>query len=144
MGVSTLGRSWPSHHARRTISLRWLALGAAMVNQTCVITPGPCALNTSREPPGGIARKSALPLERSVAASRADWVKSTFITDDTEILAAAADQQLIGTTVDLVKEAAPYTMLALPEDLARKLKLLKLSLTIATPADPAEAAELTR
>jgi len=82
--------------------------------------------------------------EHAIASNRADWVKSTYITDDTEILAAAADEKLIGATVDFVKHSTPYEGLSLPEDLARKFKLLKLSLTIATPADPAEANELTR
>src|SRR5262249_26292709 len=31
-----------------------------------------------------------------------------------------------------------------PEDLARKMKLLKISLTVATPSDPKESEELTR
>ena len=34
-------------------------------------------------------------LELTVHAGRADWVKSTYITDDTEILAAQADERAI-------------------------------------------------
>ncbi len=79
-----------------------------------------------------------------VNSSRADWVKSTFITDDTEILAAQADEKAIVATIDLVKEAARFGELKLPADLERKFKLLKLSLTVATPSNPAESEELTR
>jgi len=44
-------------------------------------------------------------------AGRADWVKSTHITDDTEALAAAANQRLIDTSVRLAKQAARTDML---------------------------------
>ncbi|HZT30848.1 MAG TPA: M2 family metallopeptidase [Bryobacteraceae bacterium] len=83
-------------------------------------------------------------LDLSVEASRADWVKSTYITSDTEILAARADERSIQATVDLVKQARRFEGLRLPADLARKMKLLKLQLTIATPADSKQSEDLTR
>ncbi|MGH9317882.1 MAG: M2 family metallopeptidase, partial [Thermoanaerobaculia bacterium] len=83
-------------------------------------------------------------LTLSVDAGRAGWVQSTYITDDTEILAAQANERLIAATVAYAKQAARFDDLKLPEETARKLKLLKLSLTLAAPADPAESAELTR
>jgi peptidyl-dipeptidase A len=83
-------------------------------------------------------------LEVNVEASRADWVKDTYITEDTEILAAKADERAINATVELAKQATRFDHLKLPEDLARKMKLLKLSLTLATPSDPKESAELTQ
>jgi peptidyl-dipeptidase A len=75
---------------------------------------------------------------------RADWVKSTFITDDTEILAALLADRTISATVKSAKEAARFDGVKTDEATARKLKLLKLSLTLAAPADPAESAEVTR
>ena len=83
-------------------------------------------------------------LTLSVEDSRADWVKVTFITGDTEILAARADERLINTTVELAKQSARLDKMQLPSDVARKIKLLKLSLDLATPADPKESEELTR
>jgi len=80
----------------------------------------------------------------NVEASRADWVKATYITEDTEILAAKADERAINATVELAKQATRFDHLKLPEDVARKMKLLKLSLTLATPSDPKESAELTQ
>ena len=79
-----------------------------------------------------------------VDAARADWLKSTYITDDSEIVSALLDERAIAATVDAVKRSTRFDGLALDPVTARKLKLLKLSLTIATPADPAESAELTR
>ena len=83
-------------------------------------------------------------LEVNVEASRADWVKDTYITEDTEILAAKADERAINAGVELAKQATRFDHLKLPEELARKMKLLKLSLTLATPSDPKESAELTQ
>jgi len=83
-------------------------------------------------------------LELATEANRADWVKSTYITEDTEILAAKADERTISAAVQLAKQATRFDNLKLPEDVARKMKLLKVSLTLATPADPKESAELTR
>jgi peptidyl-dipeptidase A len=83
-------------------------------------------------------------LALSVESGRADWIKSTFITDDTEILAAKADERAIAATVDFAKKSTRFDRLKLPADLTRQMKLLKLSLTLATPADPKESEELTR
>ncbi len=71
-------------------------------------------------------------------------MKSTYIIDETEILAAKADERAINETVELAKKATRFDSLELPDDLARKMKLLKLSLTLATPADPKQSEELTR
>jgi len=83
-------------------------------------------------------------LTLTVDSARADWVKSTFITEDTEILAAQADEKQIAAAVKLVKEAQRFRSLQLPSDLARKFELLRNSLTLATPADPRESAELAQ
>ena len=83
-------------------------------------------------------------LTLSVEDSRADWVKVTFITGDTEILAARADERLINATVELAKQSARLDKMQLPSDVARKIELLKLSLDLATPADRKESEELTR
>src|SRR6266436_4969951 len=79
-----------------------------------------------------------------VERSRADWVGSTYITHDSETLAAKAAERFIAATVDLAKESVRFDHLQLPDDVARKMKLLKLSLELATPADLHESEELTR
>ena len=83
-------------------------------------------------------------LELSVAADRANWIQSTYITEDTEILAAEATERRSAAIVELAKEATRFDGLNVPEDVARKLKLIKLSLTLPTPANPTESEELTR
>ena len=83
-------------------------------------------------------------LDLDVRTARADWVHNTYITDDTEILAAQANERLVAAKVELAKAATRFDGLALPEDVARKLTILKLAMTLSAPSDPKEAAELTR
>jgi len=79
-----------------------------------------------------------------VDSGRADWVKSTYITDDTETLSAKLDERQIAATVEYAKQSTRFDGVQLDPVTARKIKLLKLSLTIATPSDPKESEELTR
>jgi peptidyl-dipeptidase A len=83
-------------------------------------------------------------LASGVEAERMHWVNNTYITDDTELLAAKADERDINLTVRYAKQSTQFEKAAMAPDVARKIKLLKLSLTIATPANPQESEELTR
>jgi peptidyl-dipeptidase A len=83
-------------------------------------------------------------LALNVDASRADWIKSTYINDDSEAIAAKLNERAISATVEYAKQSKQFDGLTLPEEVSRKLKLLKLSLTLATPADAKESEELTR
>jgi peptidyl-dipeptidase A len=119
-----------------------LALGAMSVS-------GANEKLSSKEPPtveeaeAFIKNAEAKLLELSVLSSRADWVKLTYITDDTEILAAKADERTIAAQVELAKQATRFDHLKLAADVARMMLLLKVSLVLATPADPKQSAELT-
>ena len=104
---------------------------------------------TARKPTPEEARKFIDDVEQkllvlSVDQGRADWVKSTYITDDTETIAAKLDERAIAATVEYAKQSARFDGVQLDPVTARKIKLLKLSLTIATPSDPKESEELTR
>jgi peptidyl-dipeptidase A len=83
-------------------------------------------------------------LTLSNESSRADWVHSNFITDDTEAMASSADEKFIAEGVRLAKAATRFDGVALPPDMARKMMLLKIGLTLAAPSDPKESAEVTR
>ena len=81
-------------------------------------------------------------LDLWVRASRTEWVHETFITDDTEEIAADADQAVKAATAELAAQARRFEGLTLPEDVARKFKLLKQSVDIPAPRDPALQQEL--
>ncbi len=83
-------------------------------------------------------------LKTSIASERANWVASNFITEDTEQIAAEANQRRMELLASLAKEATRFDGLALDAETARKLKLLKNALVLAAPADPAKSEELAR
>ena len=72
-----------------------------------------------------------------IKEARADWVQSTYITTDTQAIAAEASEALIGANTRFAKEAARFKDAQLPPELARKIKLLRLSMPVPAPADPA-------
>ena len=83
-------------------------------------------------------------LDLSNLAARAGWVQATFITDDTEIVAAKEGERVIARTTELVEQSKRFDALNLPPDLKRKFLLLRLSLTLPAPNDPKLRTELTQ
>lgn len=79
-----------------------------------------------------------------IKTNRADWVRSTFITDDTEALSAEANENYIAAVKELAEAARRYDSLKLSAATARKIKLLKLALTLPAPGNPDEREELTK
>ncbi len=82
--------------------------------------------------------------ELGLKVSRASWVQENFITDDTEALAADANNEMIAAVTQLAEQATRFDGLKLPADTTRKLRLLKLALTVPAPSNPAERDELTK
>ncbi len=80
-------------------------------------------------------------LALSNEAGRAAWVQETFITDDTEAIAAKANERLLTRTNELVIGARRFKGMKLPPDLDRKFMLLRLN---GSPTDPKLVAELTQ
>src|SRR5579872_5290126 len=73
--------------------------------------------------------------ELSVKVNQANWVHDNFITDDTEALAADANDEITAVTSELVEQAKRFDGLKMPAELSRKFLLLKLSLTAPGPKD---------
>ncbi|HSC26119.1 MAG TPA: M2 family metallopeptidase [Vicinamibacterales bacterium] len=83
-------------------------------------------------------------LRLSIAESRAGWVQSTYITPDTEALAAQAGEALISALTEYAKRAVRFRNTQVSPAERRQLELLRTSLTMSAPPDPKEAEELTR
>ncbi len=83
-------------------------------------------------------------LTASNYANRAGWLQSTYINEDSETQAALANEQYIKRVIALSREANRYDKLTLPAEAARKMRLLKLNLTMVTPSNDAESSELTK
>jgi peptidyl-dipeptidase A len=77
-------------------------------------------------------------------AQRASWVEENFITDDTEEIAAQANQELSAFSAEMSRKAHEFDSLTLPTEMARKMLLLKLSAGFPAPADAKEQKELSQ
>jgi peptidyl-dipeptidase A len=75
-------------------------------------------------------------------AQRASWVQENFITDDTEEIAADANQELTAFSAEMSKKAHDFDAVKLSPEVARKMLLLKLSSEFVAPPDPKEQKEL--
>jgi peptidyl-dipeptidase A len=123
----------------------FLALSAGLMLMSCTGNPNsPSGSASKDEAEKFLADAEKKLLDLNIKAGRADWVKSTFITDDTESLAAEANDNLIAATTELAEQARRYENVDLSPESKRKLKLLKLSLTLPAPKDPKERTELTK
>ncbi|MFL5446376.1 MAG: M2 family metallopeptidase [Myxococcales bacterium] len=76
-------------------------------------------------------------------SNAAEWIKSTYITEDTERLAADANEVLLGYNAAAVKTAARWNGAKLDAETARMLYLLRTGSSLAAPADPRRRLELT-
>lgn len=80
----------------------------------------------------------------SVLASRADWVNLTYITEDTDALAAEFNARGTELSMRLAKAAAKFAYVeGLSFDVRRKLNFLKQSIVLPAPEQPGAAAELS-
>src|SRR5947209_425984 len=132
-------RETPKWIATAALAVAW-TIGASAASAA----PASSAKPTRQEAERFVADAEKRYAESSVEASRASWVQANFITVDTETLAAQANERSTALGVELAKQAARFDGLDLPYDVRRKLDLLKLSLTLPAPADPAKNALLAR
>jgi peptidyl-dipeptidase A len=82
-------------------------------------------------------------LDLDVRDSTAQWVKSTYITDDTERLAAQGDDAVLAYTAQALRDAQRFLGLKLDPETARMLYLLRVSSPLLAPNDAKARKELT-
>src|SRR5688500_2446306 len=93
---------------------------------SCTNDPG-TAVSPPAEPVRFVADAEKRLLELNLKYSRADWVKSTNITEDTELLSAEANKAVIEATTELAKEARRFEGQNLTPELDRKSTRLNSS-----------------
>ncbi len=126
---------------RRAALAPVLLLLAAAIALACTQAEAP---PTPQEAADFVDRAEAELLKSWIDRERAGWVQVNFITEDTELMSAAASERTIKLAVKLAQEAARFNGLDLDADVARKLDKLKLALTLPAPSDDAETTELTQ
>ena len=130
-----------------TPAVKWpIALVAAaigtMVVPGCAAPPSPATASSS-EAREFLDRANQSLLRLGIAQSRAGWTQQTYITDDTEAIAARANQEYIDNAAKLAKDATRFDHVDASAESRRQLNLLKVSLVLATPSNAAESDELT-
>jgi peptidyl-dipeptidase A len=83
-------------------------------------------------------------LRLGIEQSQAGWVQQTYITDDTEAIAARANQAANEALTRFAKESTKYDKTEVAADARRQLTVLKTALVLAPPSDPKESDELSK
>ena len=89
-----------------------------------------------------VARANAELKELGRELGAASWVRSTYITGDTAIIAAAASERYAKWHSEMVQQALQYEDEELDASTRRALELLKLGTSAPSPNDPAKRKEL--
>lgn len=104
--------------------------------------PAPEAQATAADALEFISRTEERLLELWIAAERAGWVKATYITDDTDLIAAAAEEAVMAFVAEKAAEAQRFKRIDLEPAARRKLDLLRTSIDLPAPSDAEKRAEL--
>ncbi len=100
--------------------------------------------STASDPSAFLRTAEAELLDLAVEVSQADWVHATYITEDTQALAARANARLMESTLRWAKDSVHLPADRMSAEDHRKAKLLRLSLPLVAPSDPGASLELAR
>lgn len=78
----------------------------------------------------------------NIKSSHANWVQQTYLIYDTERLAAQANEEFAAQVAQFAVEAKKFENIDLPQEIKRKILLLKLAVAAPAPPDPKEQKEL--
>jgi len=114
------------------------ALALALLLPLAAAPPKP----TAAQARAYVARVGAELEPLALRQNTANWVNLTYLTDDTDRLAAWANEEMMAATTRAILGTARFRGLALDRDTARALQLLRVSQVLPAPQQPARRAEL--
>ncbi|NOK36490.1 peptidase M2 family protein [Corallococcus exercitus] len=118
------------------------ALSLAAPAASAQTTPAPAAKATPAEAKQFAEKLNADLKQLWTRQATAEWIKSTYITDDTERNAASVNEEVMAYVNNAIKDSRRFDGLKLDADTARMLHLLRVSQTLPAPANPKQRAEL--
>lgn len=121
-----------------------LLLAAALVFGACSNSPLASGGATVAEAEKFMAEAEKRLQDLAVREGRAAWVQANFITEDTQQMAAEAQAETQKAVTELAEASRRFDGLQLPPELERKMKLLKLALSLPAPSDAAKREELSK
>src|SRR5690606_17980825 len=133
-----------------------LIIGASLALSACQREPSPAS--DADSPAGGqaqvapqdetadafIARVNAEMKAMYPELTAAQWLSSTYIIDDSQLLAAKASEKFLTSLNGWIEQAKRFEGQPMSPDTARAITLLKLGTAMPAPKDPVKLAELTR
>jgi peptidyl-dipeptidase A len=124
----------------RIVSLTTAALASAMLLAACGKAPEP-KVETADE---FVARLNTELLDLSIEGSAAAWAYNTYITQDTELLQAKADERTKAYLSKAIAESKRYDGQTLKPETRRAIDLVRLGAALPAPDDAAKRAELAK
>jgi peptidyl-dipeptidase A len=124
-------------------SLRLLSVGATFLSLSVLAAPAKTQPATPQEAKAYVEKLNADLLQLNIRDSTAQWVKNTYITDDTERLAADSDDAVLAYTAQALRYIQRFRGLKLDPETARMLYLLRVSTPLLAPNDAKARKELT-
>ena len=135
------------------LALLALAIGAGLLSLAACdrSSPDGGTATSSKAPPGGdkdadalVARVNEEYKAGYPELTAAQWISSTYINDDTQMVAAKANERFLAQLNGWIKAAKPFEGHKMSPESARSILLMKLSTAMPPPNDPKKLAELTR
>jgi peptidyl-dipeptidase A len=128
-----------------------LAIGACVVAlAACKKEPSPAGTTpTSAAPQGETADAFIARVNDELRAmypelTAAQWLSSTYINDDSQLLAAKSNERYLTQLNTWIEQAKRFEGQQMSPETARAIQLLKLATSMPAPRDPAKLAELTQ
>ncbi|TWG86980.1 peptidyl-dipeptidase A [Luteimonas sp. J16] len=130
-----------------------LAIAASLALSACQREPtatDAAAPGTTRPAPQDetadafIARVNAELKEMYPELTAAQWLSNTYIIDDSQLLAAKANEKFLTSLNAWIEQARRFEGQDMSPETARAINLLKLGTSMPAPRDPQKLAELTR
>ena len=105
--------------------------------------PAPATAPTAAEADAFVAQGEREYMELATFSSQASWINATYITQDSDAVAARVGTQVTEFGVRYAKGAARFnSVVGLAPETRRKLDLMRNGLTLPAPSTPGAAAEL--
>ena len=128
-----------------------LAIGASLLSlSACRREPAPATPGTVAQAPEGetadqfVARVNAEFKKLYPEMTAAQWLSSTYINDDSQLLSAKANERFLTQLNAWIEQSRKYEGQKMSPDSARAIMLLKLQAAMPPPRDPAKLEELTK
>ena len=142
--------TWPrkSRTALLAIAIAAVALGLGACKKSP--TPGEQAPPSTSDVPENetadqfIARVNREMRDIYTELSSAQWLSSTYINSDSELVAAKANERWLTRLNGWIEQSRRFEGKPMSADTARAMNLLKLMTAMPAPHDPAKLAELTK